>query len=203
MKRFILLSLLILAFIKLEAQIEKKHYFGANYSYGKAIYTKGTYKSFNSKNYEGKDYFALGVDYTYRASETTHFGIGVTGTFVNIDLNGSFISQGGTSESYYKETLSILSFPVYLKYYFSKYFYMSPGLSINYHPSYGYRWGVGGFAGVGLEYALFPNIILSIAPQLQFHILSSGKRDSDDFNFSGFQDKMTLVGGKIGIGYCF
>lgn len=203
MKRLLLLTWLILTVLKLEAQSDKRHSFGANYSYGKALYTKGTYKSFNSKNYEGKDYFSLGLDYTYSTSETTDVGIGIAGTVVSLGLKNSFMTQGGSSEGYYEETLSILSVPIYLKYHFGKYFFLAPGLSFNYHHSHGYTWGVGGFAGVGFEYTLFPNIILSIATQLQFNILSSGKRDSDDFNFSGFQDKMSLIGGKIAIGYCF
>lgn len=55
MKKYLLLTLLIIAALKLDAQVEKKHYLGAHYSYGKAVYSKGTYKFSNNQQYEGKD----------------------------------------------------------------------------------------------------------------------------------------------------
>lgn len=195
--------MLIIGTLKLEAQVENIHYIGAHYSYGKAVYSKDTYKLTNNRQYDGKDYFTLGIDYTYKTSETIDLGIGFSGTIVSLQLENTVILPGETRDAYYDESFTILSVPVYLKYHFGKYFYLSPGLSFNYHPSRGYKWGVGGFAAIGFEYVLFPNVSLSIAPHIQLNILSSGKRDNDDYNYSGFEDKMTLIGGKIGIGYKF
>lgn len=203
MKKYLILTLLIIAALKLEAQVGNKHYLGTHYSYGKAIYSKGTYKLTNNRQYEGKDYFTFGIDYTYRTSETTDLGIGLSGTIVSLYLENTVILPGETRNAHYDESFTILSVPVYLKYHFGKYFYLNPGLSFNYHPSRGYTWGVGGFAGIGFEYTLFSSVSLSIAPQIQLNILSSGKRDNDDYNYSGFEDKVTLIGGKIGIGYKF
>jgi hypothetical protein len=179
----------------LYGQEKKKHYVGGHFSYGKANYSADRWDSSSNKEYTGKDYFTLAIDYAYRTSENTEFCLGLSATLMKMDFENTVYWNRFSYT--YDDSFGIFSIPVGMKYYVGKYFYGSAGLSFNYHPYKGYRWGLGGFVNIGAEYTFKSGLSLSVAPQVQGNILSLGNSPSS------IEETLTQIGFNTGIGYRF
>ncbi|GAB6010246.1 hypothetical protein [Dysgonomonas reticulitermitis] len=196
MKKQTLIILLLFFILVAYGQEQKKYYIGGHFSYGKANYSSNRYEFTNSKEYKGKDYFTLALDYAYRASENTEFIIGLSATLVKMDFTSTYYRNNISSYTY-DDTFGIFSVPIGLRYYFGKYFHANAGVSVNYHPYKGYTWGLGGFAGLGANYIFKSGVSLFLTPQIQLNMLSFGGGPSI------FDEKLLQLGLNIGVGYKF
>lgn len=204
MKQYLFIMLLLAMTASLYPQTDKRHYLGSHLSYGIASYSESRLTFSGNEKYEGKSYYSLGIDYTYRTSQTTDIGLGVTASIFQLSLLSTTYGVGGNSNSYnYEESLVMFSVPFFMKYRFGKYFYVSPGIRFNYHPDLGYSWGLGAFAGMGAEYTFTSGISLSITPQAHINMLSIGGVDESYNNFGNYDDKITGIGVDVKIGYWF
>jgi len=203
-------SLLIAAFVFISIacfsqNIEcRKNYFGGHFSYGKVNFSSSKFNFLSDENYSGKYYYSLAFDYAHTISKNTEFITGLIATAVKMDLISKDYWVNHTYQ--YDDSFFILSIPVGVRYYFGKYFYANAGVSINIHPTKGYTWGLGGFAGIGAEYTLKSGLTFSINPQIKENILFSKNSSSDNvpsIPSSIFDEKLLQIGFDIGIGYRF
>lgn len=192
MKKTISIVLLLFIISGVYGQEQKRYYLGGHFSYGKANYSSNRFESTNSKEYKGKDYFTLSLDYAYKTSENTEFITGLSATLVKMDFASTYYWNNSGSYTY-DDTFGIFSVPVGLRYYFGKYFSANVGVNVNYHPYMGYSWGFGGFGGLAAHYSFKSGLSFSLAPQIQFNML----------DLSNFDEKLTQIGFNIGIGYRF
>lgn len=192
MKRQTLIILFLSIITGIYGQEQKKYYLGGHFSYGKANYSASRYTFMNPKDYEGKDYFNITIEYAYRTSKNTEFITGLSATLVKMDFTNTVYGRDNFSYTY-DDSFGIFSVPIGLRYYFGKYFYVNAGISVNYHPYMGYNWGFGGFAGIAAEYTFKSGLSISIAPQAQLNML----------DLSNFDEKLTQIGLNLGVGYRF
>jgi hypothetical protein len=161
-----LIALLLVITVSLYAQTEKKQYIGCHFSTGITGYSKSEFKFSSHQEFQGKGYYTFGVDYAIRYPKTQIVCVGFEGTICRMNSTYSVIGvSADNSGTSYQNNLGIVSIPAYLKYHFGEYFYISPGISFNYHPSHGYARGVGGFAGAGVEYTFLSGLSLSLEPK--------------------------------------
>ncbi len=181
----------------LYGQVERENYLGIRYSYGACDYSRGgaVFGSLAMKDYKGKDFYILGLDYAHRTSK--HLDLLLGFTFINNKLTIKSIGSSSTSDN----QLFIFSFPVHLKYHFLKYLFIDGGFCVNVHPSLGYKWGAGVGIGVGGEYMFSSGITVSIYPFMQWDLLNFniGRRSES----IGGIDIMSQKGIGIGLGYQF
>ena len=108
----------------------------------------------------------------------------------------------GRSNHYYDDNLFIFSLPLRLKYHFLKYLFIDGGASVNYHPSKGYKWGVGFGVGLGAEYIFNNGFVVSFAPNIKLNFLDEEESDNR-IHTNIMPDKLTQWGIKFGLGYIF
>ncbi|MBK5722634.1 hypothetical protein JGH11_17300 [Dysgonomonas sp. Marseille-P4677] len=196
--------LIILSFVIgfVYGQENKKHYIGGHFSYGRANIDIEKFEINQPvyKDYKAKNYYTFSIDYAYRISKNTEFITGLSASLIKLDLTNTY-SGSDRGPFTYDDSFGIFSIPIGLKYYFGKYFFANGGLSINYHPSKGYTWGLGGFAGLGALYTFKSGLSLSLAPEIKMHMVSIGGKENS--TMSAFNDKILQLGFNIGIGYRF
>ena len=201
MKKFIAVLIIICGATSGYGQVERKHYIGGHVSYGVSDYSSESDNStlFGSKSYAGDNYLTIGLDYSYRDSEVFEIGTGISVTFNDMTISSTYWNFGsGSSSSESDDQFFIFSVPLHLKFHFLKYLFVGGGLSLNYHPSKGYTWGVGGNISIGAEYTFRSGLTVSISPEIQSNLLNFAS-----FGDSYGIDKLTQKGISIGLGYKF
>ena len=202
MKKILLLILCLSVIGNIFCQSDRKNYIGINYSFGSIDYKSNRTGFFSSSNYEGKSYRSIGFDYRYRISENVDFCTGLIYTNNILTLRTRQHFSDGRSNHYYDDNLFIFSLPLRLKYHFLKYLFIDGGASVNYHPSKGYKWGVGFGVGLGAEYIFNNGFVVSFAPNIKLNFLDEEESDNR-IHTNIMPDKLTQWGIKFGLGYIF
>ena len=133
-------------------QNDSKHCFGVQSLLGSCNYHGYQYRSagFSRSDYEGTNYYGLGLCYRYRYSEKNELCFGITTTFNNMIENHT---SWGSSTSSHNVTAVMFSFPVQFKQNFQKYFFIGGGPCLNIHPNMVLKekWSIGLEANAGIE----------------------------------------------------
>ena len=198
MKKICMLFVILYTFGCVYGQNERKHYAGLHYSFGACNHYRSRFSS--SKEYNGTNYYGIGVDYKYRYLESSELSLGIIATVNNMILTSTIkcCNGAGTNILYNGDSFFIFSFPVHFKYHFPKYFFIGGGPCLNIHPSMGYKRGVGIEVNAGAEYVFKSGLSVLISPRWQRNWLN--------FNGSGDSmgmDTLSQIGVNIGLGYKF
>ncbi len=189
-------------------QKEKKNYISLHVSNGISDLSRGNSFGYTSeRSYSGKNYLTIGFDYAKMTSENLEMCTGLSVTFNDMAFSStSYWSEssqwgnyGGSTTYDYSDRFFIFSVPGHLKLHLLKYLFIDGGISINYHPSMGYTWGIGYGGGAGAEYTFKSGISLSLSPYMQWNMLNIGSSSGDAFN----SDNLKQKGINVALGYRF
>ncbi|MDR1666430.1 MAG: hypothetical protein LBS03_01865 [Bacteroidales bacterium] len=151
-----------------DGQEKSKNFLGGHIAAG-----SGKWHSSNnalSRSYEGKTYFRIGIDYA-RRSDRVAFGTGLSVTSQSLDVTTNTYFGRENIRGTFEHAFFIFSIPAHMKMYFFKYFFFDGGFFFNYHPHFGYEWGVGPLAGAGVEYVSKQSISFALMFQMQWNLL--------------------------------
>lgn len=148
--------------------------------------------------YSGRQSFNIGLEYGYMLTNSLELSSGVSfyhnkikSDYFMVDSEGNFTNRSN------KYNLNYISIPILGKYKFGSYFFVNGGAILNIRTSDGYFGtfedkNLGFLLGIGGEYNLNKNIVLSANPFFQINNMDI---DSQINFFNG--------GVKLGIGYRF
>ena len=198
MKKIWMVMFIFLAIECVYGQNERKHYFGACYSFGACFYKDFTYNLIE-KELDGKNYHSAGLEYRYRFREKTELGLGLMWGLNQ--LNDRRFYYDKHNYNYLITPVNVLSIPVSVKYHFQKYFFIGGGPCLNYHPWFeNWKWGIGLELNFGIEYVFQSGLTISVTPRGQINMLNlSGNKNSSGIE----KDILSQIGIGIGLGYKF
>jgi len=160
------------------SQEDHKYTLGVHFTFGKANLSRednfvGTSYDGYAKNYRGKDYIGIAVDYAYRIGHKTDFCTGIVVTLNRYDYTYNYDWNASSSDC--SDALSVFSVPLHLKYHLLKLpvgeFVIGGGIDANYHPNNGYSWGIGLNVNAGWEYTLKSGLFFALSPMMQWNLL--------------------------------
>jgi len=185
-------------------QKDRKHTVGVHYTFGKTNLSRednfvGMKLDGYAKNYRGKDYFGIAVDYAYRIGSKTDFCTGMAVTWNKYDYT-YYVNWVSTSGDY-SDGFGIFSVPLHLKYHLLKLpvgeFVVGGGVDANYHPRRGYTWGVGLNVNAGWEYTIKSGLFFALSPMAQWNLLDP----LHNKEYATKSDTLTQIGLNIGTGF--
>lgn len=148
-------------------------------------------------DYSGKQSFNIGLEYGYMLTNNLELSTGallyhykIKSNFFQVDSQGNFINLSN------KYNINYISIPILGKYKFGNYFFVNGGAILNFRTSDNHfesnNKNLGFLLGIGAEYNLYKNIVLSANPFLQI-------------NYTDIDSHINFYnsGIKLGIGYKF
>jgi hypothetical protein len=202
-RQLLLLLFAVCCAVSADARRGGKNHVGISYFQGWNNYSaNGMFSGMNTvREYDRGITHRVEIEYARTIVRNIELRTGLSAAGAYYHIKSNYLA--GQSTYYSDDVLFMFSIPLHVKYCFSNFMFVEGGPDLNFHPSMGYKRGLGLSASLGAEYTFSLGLKLSGCILAQQNWLHLGVSDSVENGYTPGNDTLSQIGIKIGIGYVF